>query len=426
MRIPPRRQLFLAGVVVVAIVSTVLIAGFSRKSDTDRSQHWVGTWAMAATAADPVSAPDSKNFSDQTIRMTMHTSVGGNEARIRLSNAFGNQTITVGHVTVALPTKSGSGSIIPGTMHDVDFGGRQTAVIPRGGTLFSDPVQMTVPANADLAISVWLPTKTGPATFHVTARSTTWIGKGDHAGDISGASLSSKDQSWFFVTGVDVRNNTSDGSIVVLGDSVSDGFTATVDADHRWPDRLAARLDKLPAKDHAPGVLDLGTAGSALGHDGAEIGVPELGPSSTARLDADVFGQTGVRAVIVQLSINDIWIYRDGPDTMIGELRQLATQIHEHGLKVYVCTVSPWQGFSNAGKEVWSPQLDATRVAVNQYIRSTSDFDGVIDFEKVLADPETPTRVLPAFDSGDHIHPTDAGYLAMANAVPLKYLVPSS
>lgn len=425
MRIPPRRQLLLAGVVVVAVVSTVFVAWASGPATANRADTWVGTWAMGETAAQapPPAAKgafdSTKGFDDQTVRMTVHTSVGGDAARIRLSNQFGTQRLQIGHVTVSLPTKSGSGDAMPGTMHEVQFGGIATAVIPQGATLLSDPIPMTVPANADLAVSIWLPTATGPATWHIIARSTTWIGKGDHAADISGASMSTKDTSWYYLTGVDVRNDSSDGAVVVLGDSVSDGFTATMDADHRWPDRLAARLDALPASDHAPGVLDLGTAGSALGHNGAEFGLFELGPSAAGRLDSDVFGQTGARVVVVQLSINDIWIYHDGPDTLISELRQLAVQVHEHGMKVYVCTISPWQGY-----RAWTEALDRTRLAENAWIRTDTDFDGVIDFDKLLQDPETPTRIKPNWDSGDHIHPNDAGFQAMADYVSLKFLLP--
>jgi len=433
MRIPPRRQLVLAGVVVVAIISTVLIAGAAKSDPAPTTASWVGSWAMAPTAAAPgtpavpatATTPATKavpsvsmdGFSNKTIRMTVHMSVGGSAVRVRLSNEFGTKALTIGHVTVAIPTKSGSGEVVPGTMHEVQFGGLSTASIPRGGDLFSDPVAKP---DTDLAVSIWLPAATGPATFHVTGRSTTWIGSGDHSEDISNGGLSTKDPSWYYLTGVDVRNSTAAGTVVVLGDSVSDGFTATVDADHRWPDRLADRLGALPAKDHAPGVLDLGTAGSSLGHDGSEIGVPQLGPSSTARLDNDVFAQTGVRVVIVELSINDIWIFHDGPDQLIAELRQIATQVHEHGLRVYVSTVSPWGGY----KPYYTPALDKTRLGVNAYIRSTSDFDGYIDFDTLLRDPETPTQLKPTWNSGDGIHPNDAGYLAMANAVPLKFLLP--
>lgn len=418
MRVPPKRQLFLAGIVVIAIVSTVLIASLGNRSDANGAERWTGSWAMAATAANPktLSLP---GFNNQTIRMTMHASVGGDSARIRLSNAYGTKTLTVGDVTVGIPTKSGSGAVRPGTLHEVLFGGRATATIPRGATLMSDAIPINVAPNSDLVISIWLPTDTGPATWHVIGRSTTWIGKGDHSEDISAAGLPTKDTSWYFVTGIDVRNTTSNGSVVVFGDSISDGFTATVDADHRWPDRLAARLDALAASKHAPGILDLGTAGSALGHDGAEIGVPELGRSSTGRIDADVFAQTGVRTVIIELGINDIWIYHDSPDAMIAEERQIAAQLHEHGIKVYVCTVSPWQGYA-----AYTPALEATRVALNNYIRTSKEFDGYIDFDKLLRDPETPTRLKTAWDSGDHIHPNDAGYLAMASYVPMKDLIP--
>ncbi len=430
MGIPPRRQLLLAGAVVIAVISTVLIAGAAHSTAPGGSTRWIGSWAMAPTAAALPTAATATTpaapsvsmagFANQTIRMTVHTSIGGSAARIRVSNRFGTKALVVGHVTVAVPTASGSGMIVPGTMQNVLFNGLTTASIPQGGDLFSDPIPMTVKADSDLAISIWLPSATGAATFHANARSTTWIGKGDHTADTSGAGLRTKDASWYYVTGVDVQNSTADGTVVVFGDSISEGYTATVDADHRWPDRLADRLGALPAKDDAPGVLDLGTAGSALGHDGSEIGVTQLGPSSTARLNDDVFAQSGVRVVIVELSINDIWIYHDGPDQLIAELRQLATQVHEHGLKVYVSTVSPWGGY----KPYFTSKLDQTRLAVNTYIRSGADFDGYIDFDQLLRDPETPTLVKAGWDSGDGIHPNDAGYLAMANDVPLKFLLP--
>lgn len=416
MRIPPRRQLLLAGVVVVALVSTVFVAAATGQTHVQRPERWVGSWAMAPTAASPGLA--KTGFNDQTVRMTVHTSVGGNAARIRVSNAYGMQPITIGHATVALPTKSGSGDVRPGTMHEVQFSGRATVLIPIGGNVLSDPIAMSVPASADLAISLWLPIATGPATWHVTARSTTWYGSGDHAADISGSSMGKKDASWYFVTGVDVQNRTSNGSIAVLGDSISDGFTATVDADHRWPDRLGERLNALPAKDHPDGVLDMGLSGSAIGHDGSVIGVPQLGDNATARLDRDVFAQAGIRTVILELAINDIWIFHDGPDTIINEMRQVALQAHERGIKIYVCTASPWQGF-----RAWTPTLDQTRTSVNDYIRSSSDFDGVIDFDKLLRDPENPTRLKPNWDSGDHIHPNDLGYQAMANYIPLNFLL---
>lgn len=424
MRIPPRRQLLLAGVVVVVVVSTVLVAAASGQAGTGRADTWVGTWAMGQTQAQAPPAASkglfdsTKGFDDQTVRMTVHASVGGDSARVRLSNRYGTKALEIGHVTICVPTRSGSGDAMPGTMHEVQFGGIATASVPMGATLLSDPIPMTVAPDSDLTVSIWLPGTTGPATWHITARSTTWIGKGDHAADISGASMSTKDTSWYYLTGVDVRNDTADGSVVVLGDSISDGFTATMDADHRWPDRLGARLDGLPAKDHAPGVLDLGTAGAALGHNGAEFGLFELGPSAAGRLDSDVFGETGARVVILQLSINDIWIYHDGPDTLIGELKQVAAQVHEHGMKIYVCTVSPWQGF-----RAWTAALDKTRLAENAWIRAGTDFDGVIDFDKLLADPENPTRLKPNWDSGDHIHPNDAGYQAMADYVSLTYLL---
>ena len=246
----------------------------------------------------------------------------------------------------------------------------------------------------------------------------TWRGDGDHTGDSAGTALPTKTTSWYFLTGLDVHSHGARGSVVVLGDSISDGYMTTINSDHRWPDLLAARLFRRPAGDHVPGVLDVGIAGSMLSGDGIDIKLNELGVNAMARLDRDVFAQTSAQGVILQLGINDIWIRHDGPDAIINQMRQVAERVHQHGMRIVVCTLSPWRGYAQ-----WTTELERTRIQVNDYLRSSTDFDGLIDFDALLRDNEQPDRLRPQWDSGDHIHPNDAGNQAMADAVPLKFLL---
>jgi lysophospholipase L1-like esterase len=411
----PVRYLTLALVVFLAVVATVVVGAHRGQAGND-PQRWVGSWATAPTGAG--AGASGAGFTNQTIRMTIHASVGGDQARIRLSNAFGTQDLDVGHATVGVPAAPGSADVVSGSLHQVTFDGTSSVTIPRGGETWSDPVDMAVPASHDLTVSIWLPVATGPATWHFIARENTWRGEGDHAADTTGSALATKTTSWYFLTGLDVRNRFSDGSVVVLGDSISDGYMTTVNGDKRWPDLLGARLAARPERDHAPGVLNTGVSGAMLSGDGIDIKLNELGVNAMARLDRDVFSQTGVKTVVLELGINDIWIRHDGPDAIITRMRQVISRVHQHGLRIVVCTLSPWRGYTQ-----WTAELDKTRYVVNDWVRSASGADGVIDFDALLRDPEQPDRLRPQWDSGDHIHPNDAGNQAMANAVPLDLVL---
>jgi lysophospholipase L1-like esterase len=411
----PTRHLLLALVVFLAVVATVVL-GTNRSEADNYPTRWVGSWTAAPTGAG--AGVSGAGFTNQTIRMVVHTSVGGNQARIRLSNAFGTQSLNIGHATIGLPTGAGSADVRSGSLRQLTFDGNTSVAIPRGGEVFSDPVAMAVPANHDVSVSIWLPVATGPATFHFISRENTWRGDGDHAGDTVGTALATKSTSWYFLSGLDVRSDNARGSVVVLGDSISDGFMTTINGDHRWPDLLAGRLDRQPADEHVPGVLDQGIAGSMLSGDGIDIKLNELGVNALARLDRDVFAQTAAQTVILQLGINDIWIRNDGPDAIITQMRQVAQRVHQHGMRIVVCTLSPWRGYTQ-----WTATRERTRVQVDDYLRTSTDFDGLIDFDALLRDPEQPDRLRPQWDSGDHIHPNDAGNQAMADAVPLNLLL---
>ncbi|MGE5830922.1 MAG: SGNH/GDSL hydrolase family protein [Micromonosporaceae bacterium] len=425
---PRRRQLLLSLITIVAMVSTLLVAAAKSRVDNRPAEAWVGSWATAPQPA-PVRATFDplalSGFKDQTIRMVVRTSVGGSKGRIRVSNRFGAKPLTVGHTTMALPLPdAGPGDLHPTSVHEVTFGGQASVIVPPGGTVFSDATDMAIPWTGDVAISIYLPTETGPPTLHNLSRTTVFIGSGDHASAASGAELPKTMRTWFFVTGLDVLNRTGAGSIAVLGDSITDGNGSTNNTHHRWTNFLASRLVKEAPDGRAPGVLNLGIAGNRLGHEGIEFGSPEFGPTASGRFAQDVLAQTGVRAVVVELGINDVWINHDDPNLIIAELRQLATLAHQAGLRIYVCTLMPWGGFAfPAGVVQYTPTTDSIRLMVNSYLRTTADFDGLLDFDKVLRDPGDPTKLRTDYDVSDHIHPNDAGLEAMAKSIPLEMLL---
>jgi lysophospholipase L1-like esterase len=278
-------------------------------------------------------------------------------------------------------------------------------------------------------VSVFYPTSTGLLTVHQTARQTNFVGAGDLAAAADGGGYTTELACcWFLLSGVDVLRGDSAGTVGVFGDSIADGNGATLDANTRWPDQLADRLFKLKKGD-IPGVLNFGLAGSRLNHEGQETGdggFPgnfALGTNALSRLNEDVFSETGLHTLVVDLGINDIWMKNEPADKIIASLRQINQQVRERGIQVIIGTLGPFNGLEVVGG-VWTPEKEATRNAVNTYLREhRSEFDAVVDFDKILRDPADPTKVKAAFDSGDHIHPNDAGLKAMADAIPLNLIV---
>ena len=382
---------------------------------------WVGTWATALTPASPGDTGRSlSGFEDESIRMIVQTSVGGDRVRVRLSNAYGADDLVIGHATVARPLTGSAPDLDPRTVKELSFGGSRTAVVPAGDEIVSDPVEMDVPALAQLAVTVHLPQATGPVSWHWIARQTAFVYDGDRAADPSGADPTGTFEHFYFLAAVEVpRDRRAAGAVVVLGHSFADGFGTTVDANRRWPDFLARRIHADRRRGRSVGVLNLGLAGNAVTHDGDEVGFPQIGPSAVTRLDEHVFAQSGVHAVIVDLGLNDIFRHDDPPERIIGGLQQISADLRRHGLRVLLTTLSP-----PGGPATWTPQREATRQAVNQYIRTTRDADGVIDSDLALRAPADPTRLNPLYDSGDSVHPNDHGAEAIARAVPLWLLLP--
>ena len=346
--------------------------------------------------------------------------MGGRRIRVHLSNDFGATVLRIGAAHVALREKESG--VVTGSDRSLMFSGKGSVTIPPGAQMISDPVDLNVPALADLAISVYIPGETGPATMHATGLHTSYVSK---AGDFTGApSLgdATTTQSWFLVAGVDVMAPADAFSIVAFGDSITDGATSTPDSNRSWPSLLAERLQANPATARVA-VVNQGISGNRVLRDGA-------GVSALARFDRDVLSQAGVKWVIIMESINDIGIgFRSNPtpnpadsitaDELIAGLRQLIARAHTHGIKVMGATLTPFEGAA-----YYSEQGEAARQAVNQWIRTGGEFDAVVDFEAATRDAANPKTFRSEYNIRDHLHPNDAGYKAMADAIDLSWFAP--
>jgi lysophospholipase L1-like esterase len=380
------------------------------------SSAWTTSWATAPQIPDGGNALPSAELTDATIRQIVHLSRGGPALRVRLSNCFGTAPLTIDAVHVARAIAPGKASIVMDSDHVVTFGGQRTAILPAGGELLSDPVALAVPAAADIAVSLHLPRAPTRQTGHDAARATSFVVPGERTGapDLQGAR--SVDH-WYQLTGIEVAG---DGPVVVaVGDSITDGYGSGNDANRRWPDALAARLRTFPALD-GWGVANLGISGNRVLADG-------LGPRLVARFDRDVLGQRGVRVAILMEGVNDLGVMtRDGAQppavhtAMVAAIenayRTFATHAHARGVRLVGATITPFVGsdYYHPG-----PETEADRQSINRFIRESGVFDAVVDFDAALRDPVHQDRLLPLFDSGDHLHPSPEGYRRMAEAVPL-------
>jgi lysophospholipase L1-like esterase len=387
--------------------------------------HWVGTWG-AAPAPQLETAEMEKQrlvFHSQTLREIVHVSIGGETVRVRLSNAFGSQPVEIGAAHIAIRV-SGSG-VAPTTDRTLTFSGRHGVEIPAGAVVLSDPVQLRVAPAADLAISIYLPKDTVAGGVHYSAQQTSYIASGDATATTS-LDNPAAITSWVFLTGVDVLAPATTGSIIAFGDSITDGARSTVDENHRWPDFLAARL---LAHKSGPqlAVVNMGIGGNRILREGAASKRPQSGINALARFDQDVLAQPGVRYLVILEGINDIGHPGSsapaseavGADDIIAGLTQMIERAHENGIKVIGATMTPFEGEGTLKRGYWTPEKAKTREAVNAWIRSGQGFDAFIDFDSAIRAPANPNIILPVFDSGDQLHPRDAGYKAMGEAIPL-------
>ena len=392
----------------------VLMVSTSAMSNAQSAQHpqWVGTWASSTMLATGGMA--MRPFASVTLRQIVHVSNGGENVRVRFSNAFGLDGLTISDAHVAL--SAGGSAIKDGTDHALTFGGVSSVRIPPGAEMYSDPVAIAVPALSDVAVSFYLPSQVMRAeTYHQFADQDNFAADGDVAG---AATLTSPAElrSWYFMDGIDVNAVEGARAIVTLGDSITDGAQSTKNANGRWPDILAARLKQEHGLENVS-ILNEGIGGNRVLND-------QAGPSALARLDRDVLAQAGVRYVIVLESINDIG--RLGGRFIVPEddvtapmleqgLKQIVDEAHEHGIKAIGATLTPYGGAGYA-----SDKGEQVRKDVNNWIRTSGTFDGVIDFEQMTRDPQNPDRFNPLYDAGDHLHPNDAGYKAMGEGIDLK------
>jgi lysophospholipase L1-like esterase len=406
---------------VVALFAALASAVPARPAQTQ----WVGAWAASQQLVEPNNALAPEDFHDGTLRQIVHLSLGGTQIRLRLSNRYGASPLHLTDVHVAQPAASGGGKIEAGGDRALTFFGATEVTIPAHADYVSDSVAFPAKALSDVAITIHLDAAVSEQTGHPGSRTTSFIAHGNF---VSASELPNPKtvEHWYFIAGIEVTAQPGAGSIVVLGDSITDGRGSTTNANNRWTDVLAQQLQTQPMT-HNLAVLNHGIGGNRLLADG-------LGPSVLARFDTDVIAQPGVRYLIVLEGVNDLGMLARAGDVPPGEhealvkritgaYQQMITRAHAHGIKVIGATILPFVGSEGYHP---GPASEGDRQSVNEWIRGAGHFDAVVDFDKITRDPEHPDHLLRAYDSGDHIHPSPAGYAAMAGAVPLTLFAPGA
>lgn len=384
-----------------------------------KPQVWVASWGASQQIPEPQNAVATDDLRDATVRQVFHLSLGGPALRVHLSNAFGTEALHFTSVHIARPVSPSSSAIDPATDRALTFAGSSDVTVPPGTEFISDPLDYPVAALSNLAVTFHLDSPPATQTGHPGSRATSYLVHGDFVGAPNLLDAKNVDH-WYQVSGIDVLAPAGGASIVVLGDSITDGHGATTNGNDRWTDILAQRL-QASANKRSIGVSNQGIGGNHLLTDG-------LGPNALARFDRDVLAPAGVRWVIVFEGVNDLGgLTRDGEVTpeqhsvrvkhIISAYEQIVQRAHAHGLRVFGATITPYVGsdYYHPG-----PLSEADRQAVNAWIRAAGHFDAVIDFDSVVRDPQHLDRLLPAFDCGDHLHPSPAGYRAMGEAVQLN------
>ena len=398
-----------------ALIAPVIVGG---PVGATAPPHWVATWTASPTAAGSVpghSCPSVAGLKNQTVRNIIYSSISGTAVRVRVTNVFGTTPLVVGRVAIAV---AATGAATSGSGPQVaSFAGQPGVTIPAGAEVVSDPVSMAVGAGQRLTVSVFVPNTTGPATQHYIANQTDYVSKpGNWVFTRSAEPFDTPITCSLFVDGVDVSAGSSvKGAVVAIGDSITDGVGSTSGADDRWPNYLSRRIGS------AGGTLSVTDAGIA-GNEILTDRQPALyGPGALNRLDRDVLSQSGVKDVILLEGINDIGIAKATADQLIAADKTIIARVHAQGLKIFGATLTPQTGsHPTFGYSFGTATAEATRQALNQWIRTGGAFDGVVDFDRAVADPIHPSHLAPSFDSGDHLHPNDAGYRAMAAAVDLS------
>ena len=421
MRLVYRGTAFVFAATLLALATA---ASVTTQAQTPASQqHWVGSWASSQQIPEPQNALPPAALTDATLREIVHLSIGGPTLRVRLSNVFGTEPLHIASVHVARPVSAASDAIDPGSDRELTFSGHPDVTIPAGAVYFSDPVSYAVAPLSNLAISLYLPSPPAQQTSHPGSRATSYVAHGDL---VSAATFPNpqKVDHWFQISGVDVLSTAPASAIVALGDSITDGHASTTNGNDRWTDVLAERL-QANASTRNIGVLKEGIGGNHILTDG-------LGPNALARFNRDVLAQTGVRWLIVFEGVNDLGgLAREGDvplaqhtdlvQRILAAYGQIIERAHAHGIEVIGATITPYIGSDYYHP---SPRNEADREAINTWIRTPGHFDAVLDLDKVMRDPAHPNHLLPAYDSGDHLHPGPIGYHAMGSSIPLTLFAP--
>jgi lysophospholipase L1-like esterase len=399
---------------VVTILFVLAPAGNCRAQDK-----WVGSWATSEQLPEPQNSLGAEDLKDATLRQVVHLSIGGAQVRVQLSNRFSTAPLRLASVHIARALSPASNAIDTTTDHALAFSGRPDVTIPAGAEFVSDPISFTAGPLSDLAITIFFDVAPAGQTGHPGSRATSYLA---HGNQVAAAELAEpkKVDHWYFIGGVDVTAQPGAVAIATLGDSITDGHGATTNGNDRWPDVLAKRLQDDAAM-RSIAVLNEGIGGNRLLLDG-------IGPNALARFDRDVLGPSGIRYILILEGINDLGMrMKDGEVSkadqeeqvrrMISAYEQIIARAHVHGIVVIGATLTAFVGsqFYHPG-----PDAEADRQKINEWIRAPGHFDAFVDFDKVTRDPEHPDRLLAAFDSGDHLHPSPSGYAAMAGAIPLS------
>jgi lysophospholipase L1-like esterase len=419
------REFLLVSVCGAVLLAAVAHAGAKTKKKSPNgsetpAETWIETWGASQQIPEPQNALPTDDLRDATVRQTVHLSVGGTTLRVHLTNAFGIQALHFTSVHIAKPVLLSTAAIDAATDKALTFSGKNDVTVPPGAEMVSDPIQFPVDALGSITVTYHLDTPPSRETSHPGSRATTYYVHGDQ---VSAADLPDAKhvEHWYQVTGIDVLDNAAGaGTVVALGDSITDGHAATTNGNDRWTDAFAANLQSSPAtRDIA--VSNRGTGGNHLLVDG-------LGPNALARFDRDVLAPAGVKWVIVFEGVNDLGglsIRGDAPaeahTAMVANIEaayaQMIARAHAHSIRIFGATITPYGG---SGYYHPFPSNEADRQAINAWIRAAGHFDGVVDFDAVVRDPQNPDKLLPAFDCGDHLHPSPAGYKAMGEAVPMR------
>jgi lysophospholipase L1-like esterase len=414
-RLMPRRYRWLGAAVTAVVLAlgtgaAVQAAAVGPAATAHKPLRWYATWRNAPVQ--PMATGQSQTgLDDQTVRMVIHTSVGGSSIRLRFSNAYGTTPLVIGQAEVARQVTGPT--VAARTQHEVTFGGQESVTVPVGQEVVSDPVHLSVGPLQNLVVSMFVPDATGPTSWHYEAETTSYISvAGNWAAQAGGGPYQTEIPSWFYLDGVDVTRSSLKGTIVAFGDSITDGHYSTIDANGTWPDWLARRL--VP---QGYAVVNEGIGGNEILTDTASSGV-----SALHRFARDAVNQLGVTDIIFLEGINDIGTGNTtGPYVSVAQLEagieQLIGEAHAAGLKIFGGTLTPFEGAS-----YYTANGEAEREALNKWITTSGAFDGVINFAKAVADPSDPLRLNPVYDTGGgHLHPNDQGYKAMADAINLRF-----